>query len=89
MKLIVVDSRKFMEKTSAHAYLKEKIASPEYYGNNLDALFDVLTSIGEQTAIVILKHRTEGSSYAQQVIETMHDAVRENKELQVEEVLYP
>ena len=40
-----------MSKKALHAYLKEKFGFPEYYGNNLDALYDCLTDISEPTAI--------------------------------------
>ena len=35
---IYLDRARLKEKEEAHAYLKEKLHLPEYYGNNLDAL---------------------------------------------------
>ena len=34
-----------------HEYIAEKMAFPEYYGHNLDALYDCLTDISEPTAV--------------------------------------
>ena len=38
---------------TAHAYLQAVLALPEYYGANLDALYDCLTEIEEPTEIMI------------------------------------
>lgn len=51
MKKIILDLNASMSKKALHAYLKEKFGFPEYYGNNLDALYDCLTDISEPTAI--------------------------------------
>lgn len=34
-----------------HEYIAKKMAFPEYYGQNLDALYDCLTEITEPTAV--------------------------------------
>lgn len=34
-----------------HSYLKEELDLPSYYGNNLDALYDCLTSVTEPLCI--------------------------------------
>ena len=36
-----------------HEYIAEKMDFPEYYGHNLDALYDCLTDIAEPTAVGI------------------------------------
>ena len=40
---VIIDGRKMTDKQKLHDYLKEHCNFPEYYGNNLDALYDVLT----------------------------------------------
>ena len=50
---IVLDARRFKGRTRAHAYLKEALRLPDYYGKNLDALYDCLGDIGEETVIVV------------------------------------
>ena len=40
-----------------HQYLKEKLEFPDYYGNNLDALYDMLTSLEEGTFIEIINYQ--------------------------------
>ena len=43
--MIVLDGRRMTGRAQAHAELKEKLALPDYYGGNLDALHDCLTDI--------------------------------------------
>ena len=45
---IVLDAKRFKGRTRAHAYLKEALRLPDYYGKNLDALYDCLGDIGEE-----------------------------------------
>ena len=37
-----------------HNYLKEVLNFPDYYGKNLDALYDCLTEIGVETEIKLI-----------------------------------
>lgn len=53
MKNIHLDGRAFMDKETAHTVLKEKLDLPEYYGRNLDALWDCLTTDFTQKMITI------------------------------------
>ncbi|MCC2116707.1 barstar family protein [Bacillus halotolerans] len=43
MKKIVVDGKDFENKEGLHDALKDKLDFPDYYGKNLDALWDCLT----------------------------------------------
>lgn len=42
-KEIRLDGRKLMTREAAHDKLKERFGFPDYYGRNLDALWDLLT----------------------------------------------
>ena len=48
---------KIQTRRDFHQQLAEEMQLPEYYGNNLDALMDVLTDLGEETILHI--HETE------------------------------
>ena len=48
MKAAVIDFGKFENAKEVHAYLKEVISFPDYYGANLDALPDCLTDMSEE-----------------------------------------
>ena len=47
MKIIEIDGKSI--KKDGHKYLKKVFNFPDYYGNNLDALYDCLTDIGAPT----------------------------------------
>lgn len=51
---IMLDITPFEEKISLHSYLKEKLGFPFYYGANLDALYDELTTITKPMQITLL-----------------------------------
>ena len=50
---IELDCRQMADKQAVHAYLKQALSLPEYYGNNLDALFDILTEYEEPVELVL------------------------------------
>lgn len=84
---VIIDGRKITDKAMLHAYLKEQCQFPDYYGNNLDALYDVLTERAEPLQICIeyaeeLKERLCG--YGEAFIETLLDVAAENEHITVE-----
>lgn len=53
MKQILLDGAELFTMEQVHAKLASELAFPEWYGKNLDALYDCLTETGEQTDIVL------------------------------------
>lgn len=79
---VIIDGKKITDKQALHKYLKEQCKFPDYYGNNLDALYDVLTERAEPLEIMVeqaeeLKEILCG--YGEAFIETLQDAAAENK----------
>lgn len=63
-------------KENPHEYIKEKLDFPDYYGKNLDALFDCLSEMDKKTIII------KGSSELDDdLIATFKDATEENPDL--------
>ena len=58
MKEYRVDLTNTTDNDSLHNALKEGLSLPDYYGKNLDALYDVLTEIGEPTAITFIGYKS-------------------------------
>ncbi|MCI9144411.1 MAG: barstar family protein [Lachnospiraceae bacterium] len=55
MYLCVLDGEKITDREMLHDILAEQLALPEWYGRNLDALYDCLTERREATEIRILQ----------------------------------
>lgn len=75
------------DKKTAHEYLAARLSLPEYYGKNLDALYDVLsTDAGVPTRLVIYRRgalEEALGSYGVSLLDVMRDAARESPDLQV------
>ena len=84
---VVIDGNKMKDKQTLHAYLKEQCKFPEYYGNNLDALYDVLTDRSEPLEIKV-EHAEELKEilcgYGEAFIETLEDAAASSKNITLE-----
>ena len=84
---VIIDGRKITDKLELHAYMKEQCQFPDYYGNNLDALYDVLTERSEPLEIKVeyaeeLKEILCG--YGEAFLETLQDAAAENERITIE-----
>ena len=51
--MVILDASKMVSRQEAHRYLKEQLAFPDYYGKNLDALYDCLTDLGEPVCLTV------------------------------------
>lgn len=54
MKRIILNGKRMITREVTHAYLKRKFSFPDYYGRNLDALWDLLSTITKETEIVVV-----------------------------------
>ncbi len=54
MEIYRIDIREVRTRKELHGKISETLPLPDYYGNNLDALFDVLTECGEKRTIVFI-----------------------------------
>lgn len=77
MKKIILNG-KLME-NNPHEYMKKSLNFPEYYGKNLDALFDCLSEIGEKTEITLIYSK----KIKKTIITTFKDAEKENQYLSI------
>lgn len=50
---ITVDAATFTDKRSVHETMCSALQSSDYTGNNLDALHDALTSVGQKTRLTV------------------------------------
>ena len=54
----VIDGAEIMTRDELHDALARQLALPDWYGRNLDALFDCLTDLHEPTDVVV-RHSDE------------------------------
>lgn len=72
---ILLDGKEILDKKILFLKLKEQIDSTEFYGDNLDALWDVLSTINEGIKIIILNKKDlkiHLGEYAELLIELFH-----------------
>ena len=53
MRQIEIDGNAIFTSPDLHKTLAEALSFPEYYGNNLDALYDCLTEIDQDTLLIL------------------------------------
>ena len=75
MKIIVLDFKYFETPADVHEYLAEKLGFPAYYGRNLDALFDVLSTWSEPVKFYLF---TDRKGFERGFIHVIRDASSEN-----------
>lgn len=81
MKQITLDGNRLGDASQVHDYLKEVFEFPEYYGKNLDALYDCLTDL-EDVEITITAPDEDGAIF-QKMLRIFKAANRENEGLKV------
>ena len=86
-KKITVDAAAFADPKTVHAVLKEALDSEAYLGNNLDALSDVLTTLGRKTKLTVVHYAAAEKAlgeYAARLALVLASAASANPRLTVE-----
>ena len=77
----ILDAGRVHDRPSLHAELQEALQLPGYYGRNLDALYDCLTDIVEDTVLLIIdseKLEAALGDYSGKLLGTLKDAAEED-----------
>ncbi|WP_105978854.1 barstar family protein [Bacillus paralicheniformis] len=78
---IILDGDKFRTLDGLHKTLKERLDFPDYYGENLNALWDCLTGWIERPVTIIWRDFEKSKSYlgysADEVLEVFKEAQEE------------
>ncbi|AMK73088.1 MULTISPECIES: barstar family protein [Bacillus] len=84
MRKIMIDGRDFENIEVLHDVLKDKLDFPDYYGGNLDALWDCLTGwVDLPLTLVLINFEFSKKflgSYANDVLEVLQEAQEELKD---------
>ncbi len=79
MRKIVFDFKKIKNKKDFYSELAEKVRLPEYFGNNLDALWDIITSgeIDLPTEVIFINFDNRKNKFFVSLEELFKDAEKE------------
>lgn len=86
MRTLSVNAREFGSRLEMHAALRNALGGENYWGSNLDALHDCLTSVSEPTVLRIVnwsyaaRHLGE---YADRLWHVLSDSTDENPNLNI------
>lgn len=82
--IILLDGEKMKNKADTHRYLKKRLDLPSFYGNNLDALWDILTTKSDNVDIVLYNHEAiyeNMGDYGKSLVDVLNEAAIENKKV--------
>ena len=77
MEEIFLNAKQMTSKSEAHKYIKEMLKLPSYYGENLDALWDILSTKSKIISIFLLHEDNlydNLGQYGKLLVEVFHDA---------------
>lgn len=86
MKTVTMDCENMKTPGEVHDALASLLEFPDYYGKNLDALFDCLTEVDQDVELVLLNwHKLEYAlkDYSGKLLYVFHCACKENDQLTV------
>jgi ribonuclease inhibitor len=86
MRKITLELERMGSLPALHKYLRRELALPVYYGANLDALYDCLTEMTDDTQLVVPAAVADDAHlgwYGKQLLQVLQDAAAANEHLQV------
>lgn len=83
MTTIHLDGTQLTSPTNVHRMFAQAFQFPAWYGNNLDALYDLLTDVSDTTLHLCHTTAVEAQlgSYGTRLLTTLRDAATENPSL--------
>lgn len=84
MKRVILNGACMTSTETAHKYLSNKLCFPEYYGGNLDALWDCLTTVSDNVQIELVNYQKLArnlGAYSEALVKVFSDAAEENESI--------
>lgn len=81
---VVLDGVRMTSKEDAHGHMKQQFGFPEYYGHNLDALWDLLTTWSDPLYITLIHSEAmyeNLGAYGVQLMDVFREAAEQNEKL--------
>ncbi len=82
MNKYLINCEKIDSREEMHTALSNALSFPDWYGRNLDALYDMLTDIGEETLIQLVDWSSLGD-FAMGFANVMAQAALDNPKLSI------
>ena len=82
--ILVIRKKNYTTKKKMLSYIAEELNFPDYFGNNLDALYDCLTDIDEPINIALDPIPSdESEKWYQGIYKVLLDAAAENENMKL------
>ena len=84
MRTIILDGQEMTTIEKTHKYLSAQLNFPDYYGENLDALWDILSTVSEPIQIRLINQEKLDfhlGEYAQGLMSVFFEAALANEDL--------
>ncbi len=82
VKTVNIDCAALRDREAAHAYLAGALSLPEWYGGNLDALYDCLTELGPCRIVLSgAAALRRAGGYGAKILAVLEDAARDDPDL--------
>lgn len=79
---VILDAERMQDREETFSYLREQFRFPEYFGNNLDALYDCLTELSD--TVIVVEHEDQAGAWYQKIKRVLQNACEVNEELKIE-----
>lgn len=88
MKMLILDGEKITNMYDVHDIFYKELSFPEFYGRNLDALYDCLTDVSDETVVRLENYEKleyELGKYAAILVKVLTAASEVNSNLRIEQ----
>lgn len=83
---IILDGRLMTDRGAVHGLLAAKLKFPDYYGRNLDALYDLLSTYPERIDVTLIhtdRLLANLGNYGKTLLRTLQEAAGENSNVEL------
>jgi len=83
---VIIDGKDMTSEQQMHQLLSQELDFPEWYGGNLDALYDCLTDLTDDVEITVVKSDELIAKLGERallMLTVLRDAAAENKNIKI------